>query len=155
MESLNKELREMKLRNPHKFLKNFAAAHLINMGFKWNEIHEEYYVSSYLYQARVDVVGISNKKKVAIECGKTTKDRILLHLFFDEVYHLPYEREKPLQFTKEETQKAIDEHIQKLFDISIAYLEEARKFLRATEKQFYIEFLSDRWKKLYGHEKEA
>lgn len=93
-------------KNEHYELKSLAKIMLVNMGFRLDEIHEEYRVdvnaiskSKYFL---VDVCGIpfssavENKysimhKSIAIECGNTSSDKIVnLNLFFDEVYHLPY-----------------------------------------------------------------
>jgi len=87
--------------NEHTKLKELAKNMLINMGFKLEEIHEEYRVevNSFIKGRHfvVDVCGINDvrkgrpQKSVAIECGQTPAEKLVnLNLFFDEVYHLPY-----------------------------------------------------------------
>lgn len=63
-------------------------------GFTDDEIHEEFWFKSY----RVDAVGWSPRRKVAVDCGYcTTKKKMDLERFFDEVICLPYEpRTKPV-----------------------------------------------------------
>jgi hypothetical protein len=57
-------------------------------GFREEEIHEEFWFKNY----RVDVVGWSTEKKIAIECGfSSSRKREELKKFFDEVLYLPYE----------------------------------------------------------------
>lgn len=155
MKALDKELKTIQQKDPHKFLKLCAKAFLLDKGFNWSEIHEEHCINSLWYNARVDVVGISEKKKVAIECGNTTKDRILLYLFFDEVYHLPYEGKKSLQVPKKQAKKVINHHIERHFDIAKAYLEEARKFMRLSPKEFYVDFICKEWTEMFSNEKES
>jgi len=56
--------------------------------FKEDEIHEEFWFKNY----RIDVVGWSTGKKIAIECGfSSSRKREELKKFFDEVLYLPYE----------------------------------------------------------------
>ena len=43
----------------------------------------------------IDIVGIKPKKKVAIECGKTSEGLLrMIRPYFDEVLHFPYPRGK-------------------------------------------------------------
>lgn len=77
----------------HDDLKQLAKKQLLQLGFKEEEIHEEYTVKSPEMKSRivVDVVGIKPKHKVAIECGSVQGERLSqLKLFFDEVIVLPY-----------------------------------------------------------------
>jgi Holliday junction resolvase len=81
----------------HLQLKDYAKVILQRMGFGQSDIHEEYSVSFEGMKERltVDVVGISNTKKVAIECGTTPSHKtIKLQMYFDEVIILPYFRAK-------------------------------------------------------------
>src|SRR4030042_472850 len=98
--------------NEHTKLKELAKNMLINMGFKLDEIHEEYRVEVNSFTKgrnfRVDVCGISKNnrvenigKAVAIECGQTSAEKLVnLNLFFDEVYQLPYGLKKIDDFDK-------------------------------------------------------
>jgi len=73
---------------------------LKDMGFSEDQIHEEYvlriegngdrqHINKFQY--RIDVAGISSEKKVAIECGRTSGNKIMwLKPFFDEVVLLPH-----------------------------------------------------------------
>ena len=74
--------------NEHTKLKELAKNMLINMGFKLDEIHEEYRVDINSFTKgrnfRVDVCGISNNnrignigKSVAIECGQTSAEKLI------------------------------------------------------------------------------
>ena len=78
----------------HKDLKKLAHIILYKKGFNETEIHEEYVLD--LLQStkrcfRVDVVGISKDKKIAIELGTTNPKKLTqLELFFDKVIHIPY-----------------------------------------------------------------
>lgn len=84
----------------HEALKEIAIKILSDMGYLPNEIQKEYWVRPYssfgtenksLHGCRVDVVGINANKRVAIECGKTSGEKIAaLKIFFDEVIVLPY-----------------------------------------------------------------
>ena len=57
-------------------------------GCREDEIHEEFWFKNY----RVDVVGWSTEKKIAIECDfSSSRKREELKKFFDEVLYLPYE----------------------------------------------------------------
>lgn len=77
--------------NEHEDLKREASLWLIKRGFKPKDVHEEYEVSVNNRVFRVDVVGINQNHKVAIECGKVDANRLpILRLFFDEVLLLPY-----------------------------------------------------------------
>jgi len=74
----------------HKALKLLAKHFLREQGF--NEINEEYLID----QKRVDVVGISGDKIIAIECGGSL-ERKLRHIVgrVDKLYILPYGATKP------------------------------------------------------------
>ncbi|MGB9135561.1 MAG: hypothetical protein WCC63_08300 [Candidatus Bathyarchaeia archaeon] len=63
-------------------------------GFTNDEIHQEFWFKNY----RVDAVGWSPRRRVAVDCGYcTTKKRKDLERFFDEVICLPYETQtKPI-----------------------------------------------------------
>jgi len=62
-------------------------------GFRDDEIHVEFGFKDY----RIDVVGWSNKKKIAVECGYCDPSkRDELKKFFDEVICLSYEGLEPL-----------------------------------------------------------
>ena len=120
----------------HKVLKSQAIEILKDMGFRDNEIHEEYPITinannekieSKHVTYRVDVAGISNDKRIAIECGSTQAIKIVwLKPFFDEVIILPHirtfasEEEKAtyqLRHVKKkfaDTEKSLNEQIDKL-----------------------------------------
>ncbi len=86
----------------HDALKEVAIKILTDMGYASDEIKQEYWIQPYspysrqnqdnsLHGFRVDVVGLRQNKKVAIECGKTLGEKIAaLKMFFDEVIVLPY-----------------------------------------------------------------
>jgi len=62
-------------------------------GFRDDEIHAEFGFKDY----RIDVVGWSNKNKIAVECGYCdSSKREELKKFFDEVICLSYEGLEPL-----------------------------------------------------------
>lgn len=66
----------------HNELKQYAKIYLLNRGFKPEEIHEEHPISKY----KVDVVGINNSSKIAVECGNTEGKKVaVLSELFDEV----------------------------------------------------------------------
>ncbi|MCW4021152.1 MAG: hypothetical protein NWF14_08000 [Candidatus Bathyarchaeota archaeon] len=57
-------------------------------GFQEDQIHEEFGFKNY----RIDVVGWSRNKKIAVECGYCSQWKLKdLQTFFDEVIHLPDE----------------------------------------------------------------
>jgi len=61
-------------------------------GFRDDEIYEEFWFKNY----RIDVVGWSAEKKIAVDCGfSSSRKREELKKFFDEVLYLPYEMEVP------------------------------------------------------------
>lgn len=85
----------MSIRNEsdrHLLLKERAKEILFEKGFKEDEIYFEYRIprnNGFFY--RVDVIGIKNNLKVAIECGNCETEKIEdLHSFCDEVLHLKY-----------------------------------------------------------------
>lgn len=82
----------------HKELKRQAKEKLRSMGFKDNEIFEEYPINGKPRGFIIDVAGISENKKIAIECGQLDKLKGAVlkgeigntDLKFDELIHLPY-----------------------------------------------------------------
>lgn len=75
--------------NKHDLLKEKGKNILLNMGFKENEIFEEYKYESYV----IDVIGINEDKKVLIECGKIIKSKYdILKNGPDKFIHLPYDK---------------------------------------------------------------
>lgn len=84
--------RGVNLSKNHNALKEVARKILEDMGFKTTEIKEEYWVGGEgLKSFRVDIVGITNNHRVAIECGTTPGEKIAaLKMFFDDVIVLPY-----------------------------------------------------------------
>lgn len=76
----------------HKILKERAKRELRRWGFKRNEIVEEYKLRINKYHWHlIDVVGVSEHKKVAYECGVTTTKTLKEEsLYFDKVIWLPY-----------------------------------------------------------------
>lgn len=77
----------------HDQLKEVARKLLTERGFQLSEIHEEYWIDSNqaLRKIRVDIVGINQTHKVAVECGHTPAEKIaVLKTYFDEVIVLPY-----------------------------------------------------------------
>ena len=75
----------------HKLGKELARQKLFELGYSPEEIKFEYSVRFKTGKMRrVDVVGINNYKKTAIEIGNLTGGSLEeLYVFFDEVYHLP------------------------------------------------------------------
>lgn len=77
----------------HTALKETARVILKEMGFKRDEIFDEYEigVKNGKGNFRVDVAGIKKNQRVAIECGNTPGEKIAaLKMFFDEVIVLPF-----------------------------------------------------------------
>lgn len=99
---------------PHDVLKHIAVMRLTEEGFDLREIKTEQVVTlPFGQEFRVDVVGISKKKKVAVECGETEVRKVaLLLLEFDMVYHLPYPKQKPIQMTWKEAKKIIESYLE-------------------------------------------
>ncbi len=76
----------------HMDLVEKAKEILRERGFSENEIYQEFWFKNY----RIDVVGWSEEKKIAIECGLSgSSKRRDLKKFFDEVLYLPYELSVP------------------------------------------------------------
>ncbi len=78
----------------HKNLKEMAHI-LLQRGYKSTEISNEYRLKIKESKQRwgyvVDVVGIKDDKKTAIELGTWNPKKLVhLELFFDEVIHIPY-----------------------------------------------------------------
>jgi hypothetical protein len=89
----------------HDELKQMARKILMDRGFKEAEIFEEYMVKTHEMRTgfRVDVAGITDDLKIAVECGAVQGQKVAqLQLFFDEVVLLPY-----LSCKKEIPQKEI------------------------------------------------
>jgi hypothetical protein len=81
----------------HNQLKEYAKLILNRLGFEKSEIFEEYTVNFEGMRERmlVDIAGVSQNRKVAIECGHTPSDKVIkLNLYFDEVILLPYFKSK-------------------------------------------------------------
>jgi hypothetical protein len=81
----------------HKHLKSIAKDFLRELGFAEEEIKEEYWLDAQgmRERVRVDVVGLSSSRKVAIECGQVSGQKMSwLNLFFDEVINLPYANDR-------------------------------------------------------------
>lgn len=82
----------------HKLIKEQARNHLKKEGFGEEEIEEEYYFKDPKRDYAVDVVGISDEKKIAIECGEVgqgdeLQQKIIFEVLnkrFDEVWQYPY-----------------------------------------------------------------
>jgi len=78
----------------HKDLKKLAHIILYKEGFNETEIYDEYVLDvpkSTKRNFRVDVVGLSKNKKIAVELGTTNSKKLTqLELFFDKVIHIPY-----------------------------------------------------------------
>ncbi len=75
----------------HKKLKRLGRVILRDRGYLEKEIFEEHPVQIGNRAYIVDVCGISNKEKVAVECGTTDPEKLTnLKLVFDEIIHLPY-----------------------------------------------------------------
>lgn len=71
----------------HLSLKRMAREVLTRIGFKGHEIFEEYKVAD----VRVDVAGITENLKVAVECGAVPKAKVeKLRELFDRVIFFPY-----------------------------------------------------------------
>lgn len=90
-----KRSKRLKNFNKHDELKWVARQLLKRMGFVFEHIHYEYYV--YLSDgchSRIDVVGISASRRVAIEVGSNyNKDRLQMlreKFGFNEAYFLTY-----------------------------------------------------------------
>jgi len=82
------------MRKKHLNLVERAKEILRERRFREEEIHEEFWFKNY----RIDVVGWSTEKKIAIECGfSSSRKREELKKFFDEVLYLPYEIVMPLK----------------------------------------------------------
>jgi hypothetical protein len=122
----------------HTALKEVARGILKDMGFKENEIEEEYVVvGGKNYNSnenmlapkkyvRVDVVGINKERSVAIECGICSAEKIsLLKFFFTDVILLPF-----FSFTIDDKsvlrsqRKEIESLTQRLENIEKAYEKE-------------------------------
>jgi len=76
----------------HLLLKELAKI-ILSKEFKKYEIKTEYKITTFnKKQYIVDVVGINNKKSVAIECGNLSTGSKLKDLsdYFDNIIHLPY-----------------------------------------------------------------
>jgi len=72
----------------HQDLTKEARAILVEKGFKEDQIYEDFGFMDY----RIDVVGWSADKKIAIECGYSDSKKLKdLEKFFDEVICLPTE----------------------------------------------------------------
>jgi hypothetical protein len=75
----------------HRTIKLMARKYLEFLGYVDSEITEEYDVEINKKKYRVDVVGISDKRKTAIECGNTSPEKyFILHAHFDDVILFPY-----------------------------------------------------------------
>lgn len=79
----------------HNEIKAYAHKLLLERGFKESQIFEEHPIKIGRRKFIVDVVGISEEKQVAVECGEvSSKDKLtILRTYFDEVIHLPYVNE--------------------------------------------------------------
>jgi len=79
----------------HKKLKELAWIVLMQRGYKFDEIQEEYRVNMPNTKKTVgyivDVVGINNINKTAVELGECDPKKLThLELYFDDVIHIPY-----------------------------------------------------------------
>jgi len=110
VKSFSPEVKEaFREKKPHDVLKLIAAVHLGDMGFPSESIQTEYPISSHFFGKIVDVVGLSENRRVAVECGRVAKiDLLKLHFFFDEVYHCPYPWQKRVVSTNEELKQVAD-----------------------------------------------
>jgi len=76
----------------HQNLIEKAKEILRQKGYREDEIHEDFGFKSH----RIDVVGWSKDKKIAIECGHCDREKLRdLKDFFDEVIYLSYEDRIP------------------------------------------------------------
>ncbi|MEM2914014.1 MAG: hypothetical protein QXH91_01240 [Candidatus Bathyarchaeia archaeon] len=68
-------------------------------GFREDQIYEDFEFKNH----RIDVVGWSKEKKIAVECGHSSRVKLEeLLKFFDEVIHLPFEKhDSPLTSSSE------------------------------------------------------
>ncbi len=84
----------------HRQLIQKAIDFLRTQGFIDDEIYTEFSVHTGCRHGTtgirtIDVVGISPKKKVAIECGKTSEGLLrMIRPYFDEVLHFPFPQGK-------------------------------------------------------------
>jgi len=90
-------------------------------GFREGEIHEEFGFKNY----RIDVVGWSNEKKIAVECGYCDSGkREELKKFFDEVICLSYERLEPLTSLDVEPVKTSKLPLKKLVGLKLSLVKD-------------------------------
>lgn len=83
----------------HELLKGRAGELLEENGY---EVSFEQFVGRRI----VDVLGVKNGKKVAVECGGAPKDRLaFLAIHCDQVYHMPKTGQKPSTITMKEIEK--------------------------------------------------
>lgn len=101
----------------HNDLKGRAKEILLSMGFQETEIFEEYSCVIDRKQYRIDMVGLSKNRTIAIECGNLDfmKYRLIKRLF-TEIIHLPYNQ---LPMTEKGEDKLLtfeEKFYSKLFD---------------------------------------
>jgi hypothetical protein len=60
-------------------------------GFNDNQIYTEFSIQIGYRPRRIDVVGISPQRKIAIECGTCSTSQLeLIRPYFDDILHFPY-----------------------------------------------------------------
>lgn len=86
-------------------------------GLGEDEIHEEFGFKNY----RIDVVGWSDEKKIAVECGYCDPSKLEeLKKFFDEVICLSYERLEPLTSFDVKSVKTSERPLKKLVGLKLS-----------------------------------
>lgn len=129
----------------HEALKETAKQILTKMGFRETEIQTEYYVTVQgggLKSFKVDVVGLNENRKVAIECGETLGTKIAaLKMFFDDVIVLPF---FTVTLEDDTAAKTIVSLNQKITNLQIQLKEEIARqqeqaiFFEATKQYFEL-----------------
>lgn len=108
----------------HRNLMEKAKQLLRKQGFRNSEIHEDFWFKDY----RIDVVGWTPNRKVAVACGHCTPEkRIDLERFFDEVICLPPEAQTdtatmvaPVRATKGKTRLVLIKDDWVMFDVPLS-----------------------------------
>ncbi len=115
-------------------------------GFADDEIYEEFWLKNY----RIDAVGWSPKRKVAVECGIcSSKKKRDLERFFDEIVCLPWKPQTEHAFaeTSTTTRKALtrtrvvlikDDNV--VFEVPLSREEWSREFLENEIKSLEQDF---------------
>lgn len=136
----------------HSALKETARQILADKGYLPEQIHEEYEVKVGGYDCkklmRVDVVGINQEKRIAIECGSTPGEKIAaLKMFFDEVIVLPY---FTINIDKAEYERTIRKQSEEISALTKENSElKAHYEIRLTERNSVITIFED-WMELFA-----